>query len=163
MGYIEQSLGENEKLFYRGHFHWLRKAAGWAVLAMFFAGALVAFVNEQGPLAIILCALGVIFFFISMYPVWSQQVVVTNERLIRRRGLIGRSTEELLLDSIEEVRVEQGVIGRLMDFGRVLVTGTGERSIRLPILADPVGLRQNLQDAQADDVGSAREPAVPSQ
>ena len=160
MGYIEQSLGENEKLHYRWHFHWLRKAAGWAVLAMFLVGALVAFGNEQAPLALILCALGFILFFIAMYPVWSQQVVVTNERLIRRRGLIGRSTEELRLNSIEEVRVEQGVIGRLMDFGRVLVTGTGERSIRLPILADPVGLRQNLQDAQADVIGSRRKTGV---
>ena len=32
MGYIEQSLGQNETLLYKARFHWLYYAAAWAAL-----------------------------------------------------------------------------------------------------------------------------------
>jgi uncharacterized membrane protein YdbT with pleckstrin-like domain len=74
---------------------------------------------------------------------------VTNQRLIHRRGLVRRSTEELQLRAVEEVRLEQGLVGRLLGFGRVVVSGTGIEDVRLPALAEPVRLRRKLQEAMA--------------
>lgn len=151
MGYVEQSLGAHEGLVYRAHFHWLHKSAGWLVLTVFVVGSVAALLNDQNYLSLILLCFGLIAFFLIMYPIWSQQVVVTDQRLIHRRGLIARSTEELQLESVEEVRVEQGILGRMLDYGKVFVTGTGEQSLKLPTLADPIGLRQKLQEATNGD------------
>jgi len=43
---------------------------------------------------------------------------VTNQRLIFKRGLLWRSTQELQLRAIEEVNLEQGLVGRLLNFWR---------------------------------------------
>jgi uncharacterized membrane protein YdbT with pleckstrin-like domain len=74
---------------------------------------------------------------------------VTNQRVIFKRGLIWRSTHELQLRAIEEVNLEQDLLGRIFDCGRLRLHGTGVDDIRLPVLADPIGLRKALQDGMA--------------
>jgi hypothetical protein len=40
-------------------------------------------------------------------------------------------------------------LGRIFDCGRLRLHGTGVDDIRLPVLADPIGLRKALQDGMA--------------
>ena len=91
-----------------------------------------------------------------MLPMWTTEIGVTNQRFIFKRGWLRRTTDELQLTSIEEVNLEQGVLGRLLDFGRLQLHGTGVNDIRLPNLADPVGLRKALQDG----IAAAAAPAA---
>jgi membrane protein YdbS with pleckstrin-like domain len=147
MGYIERSLAANEQLIYRAHFPWLYRLAAWGSL---LAAVLVAFLSVQrvgAPIAFAIAAAGAVVFLAVMIPIWSQQIAVTNQRLIYRRGLVGRSTEELQLRAVEEVQLEQGILGRLLGFGRVTVAGTGVEDVRLPVLGAPVRLRQMMQEA----------------
>ena len=148
MSYIEQSLAGNEQLIYRAHFHFLYRFAAWGLLLASAVAALVAQAREY-PLWIVasLLGCGVLVFLAIMIPIWAQQIAVTNQRLIHRRGLVRRSTEELQLSAVEEVRLEQGLLGRLLGFGRVIVSGTGIEDVRLPALAEPVRLRRKLQEA----------------
>lgn len=72
---------------------------------------------------------------------WSTEVVITSDRLIYKRGWIARHVEEIGLNRMEEVVLDQTVIGRLLGYGRIVVAGTGRGIIRLPgWLADPVVL-----------------------
>ena len=84
-----------------------------------------------------------------MGPLWTTEIGVTNQRVIFKRGLIWRSTHELQLRAIEEVNLEQDLLGRIFDCGRLRLHGTGVDDIRLPPLADPLGLRKGLQDGMA--------------
>jgi Bacterial PH domain len=81
-----------------------------------------------------------------MVPIWTTEIGVTNHRFIFKRGWLRRTTDELQLSSIEEVNLEQGAFGRLLGYGRLVLHGTGVNDIRLPRLADPVGLRRALQE-----------------
>jgi Bacterial PH domain len=150
MGYIQQSLGRDERLIYRAHFHWLYGAAAWTLLLLSVAAALGAGTHDYPrwlPWTLIAC--GVLLFLAIKLPIWAQQIAVTNQRLIHRRGLVRRSTEEMQLRAVEEVRLEQGILGRILGFGRIVVSGTGVEDIRLPALAEPVRLRRKLQEAIA--------------
>jgi len=150
MSYIEQSLGRNEQLVYRAHFPWLYGAAAWSLLLLSVLAALAANAYAYPawlPWALIAC--GVLLFVAIKLPMWAQQIAVTSERLIHRRGLLRRSTEELQLRAVEEVRLEQSILGRIFDYGQVIVCGTGIEDVRLPTLAEPVRLRRKLQEAIA--------------
>jgi hypothetical protein len=50
VGYIEQSLGQNETLLYKAHLHWLYYAAAWAALTLIivFVTWIVFFVLRHG-------------------------------------------------------------------------------------------------------------------
>jgi len=147
VGYIQQSLARDEHVLYRAHFHWLYRAAAWGLLLIFLIAALSLYQRDQLWIAVAPVCLGVVLFLAIMIPIWAQQIAVTENRLIYRRGLIRRSTEELQLSAIEEVRVEQSILGRLLGFGRLTVSGTGVEDLRLPALAEPVKLRQMIQEA----------------
>ena len=108
-----------------------------------------------GAVGGVLALAGVAVFLGVLIPIWTTEIGVTNQRLIYKRGLIWRKTQELQLRAIEEVKLDQGLLGRLLDFGRLDLHGTGVGDIRLPALADPVGLRKALQDGMA----AAAQPA----
>ena len=111
-----------------------------------------------GAVGGVLALAGVAVFLGVLIPIWTTEIGVTNQRLIYKRGLIWRKTQELQLRAIEEVKLDQGLLGRLLDFGRLDLHGTGVGDIRLPALADPVGLRKALQDGMAAAAQPAQRP-----
>ena len=162
MSYIEHSLGRSERLLYRAHFPWFYAVGAWAALIGAIAGAAAAYGWGQTEVAAGLVLAGIVLFVTIMLPLWTTEIGVTNQRFIFKRGMIWRSTHELQLRAIEEVNLDQGVAGRLFDFGRLQLHGTGVDDIRLPPLADPLGLRKALQDgmAAANQAGVASPAAV---
>jgi uncharacterized membrane protein YdbT with pleckstrin-like domain len=163
MSYIDESLAANEVLIYRARFHWVQKAGAYIALIAFGALALLYLVFVPGLPALVgaamLAALGLILFVAMMLDVWTTEVGITNHRFIFKRGWVYRTTDELQLTAIEEVNLEQGVLGRLLGYGRLVLHGTGVNDIKLPPLADPIGLRRALQAG----MGAAESPvAVPT-
>ena len=49
----------------------------------------------------------------NLLPIWTTEIGVTDQRLIFKRGLLWRTTQELQLRAIEEVNLDQGLFGRL--------------------------------------------------
>ena len=150
MSYIEQSLTSGEAVLYRARFPWFFAAAAYGALAVFGITAVGAYLMvANGPLALALIIAGIMIFFAIMWPILTTEIGVTNQRFIYNRGLFSRETHELQLRAVEEVNVAQGIFGRLFDFGRLELHGTGVDDIRLPKLADPIALRKALQDGMA--------------
>jgi len=167
MGYIKHSLGRSEELLYRAHFPWFYAAVAWALLLGFLLAAGAAATAEaRGEVVGGLILAGVVLFAVIMLPLRTTEIGVTNQRFIYKRGLIWRATHELQLRAIEEVNLQQGIVGRIFDFGRLQLHGTGVDDIRLPALADPLGLRKALQDGMAAanqaSFGRPAEPPLPS-
>jgi uncharacterized membrane protein YdbT with pleckstrin-like domain len=159
MGYIDSSLGRDEALLYRARFHWAQRAVGWGALIAFALVALFTYWHGYSWLASILLLVGIAVFLSVMVPLWTTEIGVTNQRLIFKRGFLFRSTDEVQLRAIEEVNLEQPVLGRLLGYGRLLVHGTGDDELELPIIADPLALRRTLQDAIHDaQAGMAAPP-----
>jgi uncharacterized membrane protein YdbT with pleckstrin-like domain len=72
---------------------------------------------------------------------WTTEIAVTDRRIIYKRGLIRRHTIEMNMDKVESVDVDQSVLGRIFDYGDVLVRGTGVGFEPLQMIAAPIALR----------------------
>jgi len=59
-----------------------------------------------------------------------------------KRGLIRRDTIEINMPKVESVDVRQSVLGRLLNFGTVLVRGTGGGINPLAYVSEPLPLRR---------------------
>jgi len=150
MGYLEQSLGQNEKIVYTAHFHRLNYIAAWISLS--FIGVLVIkaifFTSGSTKWAFLIICVAILAGMLSwMIPVWTTEIAVTNHRLVVKRGWLTRATAELQLKSIEQVNFHQGPIGRLLDFGKIEVHGTGVDDVKLPNIACPTDLVRAIEDA----------------
>jgi uncharacterized membrane protein YdbT with pleckstrin-like domain len=147
VSYIESSLGQNEALHYRARFHWFYHASAWGALIIGLLLAMLTVGAGGGWLGLVFIIAGVAIWLSILIPIWTTEIGVTNQRIIYKRGLMQRDTNELQLRSIEEIRFNQDVLGRLFDYGKLEIHGTGDDAIFLPALADPIAFRAALQDA----------------
>ncbi len=160
MGYVEQSLGANEVVHYRAYLPFLLRVLGWGILLLSLAGGAMIYTRypDWRLAAAAIGLIGIVIFLAIMIPIWTTEIAVTNNRLIFKRGLIRRSTADLQLRAIEQVGLQQGVLGRLFNIGHVEIHGTGVDDVHLPPLDNPVALQKAIQEARghAALAGSAK-------
>ena len=138
MSYLRESLSAGEEIRTVFNFHWTVKMriAFWAVLAL---GAWLA----SGWLALILVfvALG------EWVKLRSIEQAVTNKRVILKVGLVSRKTEEMKLTSIETVEIQQSILGRILGYGTVKVTGRGTSDVVFKNIDDPMAVKRAIESA----------------
>ena len=131
MKFIKSTLPDNETIEMEIAFHWTHSLIAW--LALFFLGWLIVG----------------IFFFISMYiEKWTTERALTNKRLVIKRGLISRQTEEMSFNRIEEVNLNQSILQRLLGSGNIRVTGTGSGEVVMKNIDDPLAVQKKLNEVR---------------
>ena len=65
-----------------------------------------------------------------------------------KRGWIARQTEEISLGKIEEINLSQSMLGRVLGYGHLHLSGTGMAKITLPAIDDPLALRRAIDSAR---------------
>ncbi len=130
--YVEGALVKDEKVVYMGHI------SLWSLWHLIAAGVLLlpAF------------GLGLIFLGMAFVRYKSVELAVTTKRIIVKHGFISRQTVEINLDKVESIQVEQGLLGRLLNFGTLIVSGTGTSHAPLTGIAEPMGFRKAFVEAQ---------------
>jgi uncharacterized membrane protein YdbT with pleckstrin-like domain len=167
MNYIESALSDGEKIVHEARFHILFYVLAWFLMigCLLLAGAAFIFVSAPVTwIAVGACLIGIGFVAYRMLPIWTTEIGVTSDRLIIKRGWLSRSVNELQLESIEKVNSEQGVLGRIFNFGRIIIFGKGNEALRLPAIAAPGDFVKELENAsnywraQSSETDHARAP-----
>lgn len=149
MSYLDKIFQPDETILARGKKHWIIYAPGAGVLLLgvlveAFAGAAP---GAQFPLqivAIIVAAIGIVLLFREWFDQWTTEIVVTNKRVVYKRGFISRFTREMNMEKIESVAVDQNLLGRLLGFGTIDIRGTGAGLEQLRGIGKPLELRNAI-------------------
>ena len=74
----------------------------------------------------------------------SVQLTITNKRTVLRRGLLSRSTREVLHDRVQDIQVDQTFLQRVLNTGSIGISSSGESNVEIVAddLPDPVRLRE---------------------
>ena len=151
MGYAEKVLQPGESIVYRAHLHWIAYLGGifFVIAAVVLAVLAVVLPEATVRLGLIVAALIALFLgLFQLLRVWfvvaNTEIIVTNRRLIYKTGFIARDTVEMNLDKVESVLVEQGIIGRMLNFGRVIVRGVGAGLEPIDRVAAPLQLHRTI-------------------
>jgi len=148
--YVQRVLQPGETLIYATRLHWLVYARAAALLAgAAIVSALAA--RADGDLQMVLLAgaggllvLGVIDGFGAALRRASTELAVTDHRVIYKRGVFGRYTIEMARSKVESVDVVQSFLGRMFNFGTILVRGTGGTLEPFRDVEDPLRLRSAI-------------------
>ena len=92
---------------------------------------------------------GLYFFAHMMLTRATTEIAVTNERIVYKKGLIARHVGELDIDRIEGVSVQQGVIGRFFNYGRVCIRGMGVGEVMLTPIEEPIEFRRAINESKS--------------
>jgi uncharacterized membrane protein YdbT with pleckstrin-like domain len=150
MSYVAEVLQPDEKVLVTSTIHWAIYLPGIVLAAAGFvgffygyggAGADSAMRDIVWALSLLLLAAGFLSLFRAWFRRWTTEIAVTNRRVIYKRGFIRRYTVEMHMDKVESIDVDQTVLGRLLDYGDVIVRGTGTGFEPLHMIEAPIKLR----------------------
>jgi uncharacterized membrane protein YdbT with pleckstrin-like domain len=139
MSYIDESLVEGETLIHRARISW------WSQFGMVLVGIVTLVVG-----------VGLVFLAIAWIRVRSTEIAITNRRVIVKTGFVKRHTVEINLEKVEALKVEQGLWGRLLNFGSIYITGAGTSVAPIHDIADPLVFRRKFMEATNQSMAMAR-------
>lgn len=151
MSYAQSVLQPGEKIVATGRLHWI--IYRWAILLLVSGVLLVWLEQAYWPaqdtlVAVTAMIFGVLFllaFAYAWFIRWITEFAVTSRRVIYKRGFIWRETEEMIMDKVETVDVDQSVLGRILGYGTMRITGTGgSNDITVRDMAGPFDLRNAI-------------------
>jgi uncharacterized membrane protein YdbT with pleckstrin-like domain len=150
MGYAEQNLMPGEEIVYKAKLHWVLflRPIGPLILALI----LLIFGSAQNSdsVTIFRCLAGIFFLGVIVSGIGAftlfitTEFALTNKRVIAKSGWIRRRSVELLLSKIESIGVNQPILGRILDYGTIIVTGTGGTKEPFRDIAAPMELRKRV-------------------
>jgi uncharacterized membrane protein YdbT with pleckstrin-like domain len=151
MGYIQESLSEGEEVRALFKLHWSARIPmiAWMILTIVSLGATL-FIVLMGWLNWIILAIPVLAITLLL-ALWdwlklrSMELGVTNKRVIFKRGIVSRTSEEMRIASIETVEIIQGVMGRIFGYGDVKVTGRGLSDLVFRKISNPMDVKRKIE------------------
>lgn len=142
--YVEQALTRGESVLHLGRTSW------WSLSGYLVFGVLLL------PFGV-----GLILLAVAWVKQRSTELAVTNKRVITKFGFIQRDTVELNIQKVESVQVQQGIMGRMLDFGTIVIAGGGNPQAPVPGISDPMGFRRAFLEAQEAALKERTAPASP--
>lgn len=89
--------------------------------------------------------LGLWQFFWMMLKKWSTEIVLTDQRLIYKRGFFNIKVDEVDIEQLASDNVAQSFIGRLFDYGVLHIRCIEASDIFLPPIAQPYEFRNAIE------------------
>ena len=129
--YVEGVLIPGEKVMHQGRVSW------WSVWHLLALGLLLL------PVVI-----GLVFLVMAWIRVHTTELAITNKRVIAKFGFISRNTMEISIQKVESIQVHQSLMGRMLDYGTLVISGTGTSHAPIPSISDPMAFRRAFVEAQ---------------
>jgi uncharacterized membrane protein YdbT with pleckstrin-like domain len=144
--YIDDSLNAGETVRYTA------RVSLWRYSFHFLIGAALALISLRGLVGATqwLHSVSTALLVVLVSPFIARsatELVITNKRLIAKYGLVTTHSIEIRFDKIETVRVSQGLLGRILNYGDIIVTGTGSTFDPIRGIAGAARFRTELNQA----------------
>jgi len=130
--YIDGALIKDERVIYVGHI------SLWSLAPLIALGFLTVWVF----------GLGLIFWVMAYIRYKTTELAFTNKRVIAKFGFISRSTIELNINKVESIQVQQGILGRIFNFGTLIISGAGNPQAPILGISEPMAFRRAFMEAQ---------------
>ena len=157
MSYIHKSLLDGEEIIYLTRRH--KIIFTWPVIWLLVSAVLFGvkwifvFRPEVDFALMIFSGIFLAVALIHALVIWINYLCaefgITNQRVIVKEGFLKRKTIEVFLKSVESVQVDQSLWGRILNFGTVIVSGTGGVTDPLNMIRNPLDFKKKVQQRLA--------------
>jgi uncharacterized membrane protein YdbT with pleckstrin-like domain len=130
--YVEDALVKDEKIVHLGH---ISLWSLWHLIAL-------------GVVLLPAVGIGLIFLIIAYVRYKTTELAITTKRVIVKSGFIRRSTIEININKVESIQVDQEILGRLFNFGTLVISGAGNPQAPIAGISGPMEFRRAFIDAQ---------------
>lgn len=157
MSYIENTLMSDEKIIFGTKPHWIifSPSVTWLIaslLVLVFGPELglqstIIFGHKIYAIASLLAVCIAVYYAISAYINYiSSEYAITDKRVLMKTGLIQRRSMEVFLSKIESISASQSVVGRILQYGTITISGTGGSKDPFNYIPNPLEFRRKVQE-----------------
>ena len=156
--YVESLLGKNEKILWRARQHWIVLTANFvinlflfvAILALYYVMQYIGFLVNIRNWTLLALVIPISWFGWELLQWWAEEYLITTHRVVQTEGLINKHTKDSSLEKINDIVLNQSVLGRILNFGDLeIITGSDVGTNVLRRLARPVNFKKTLLDQKA--------------
>lgn len=157
MSYIDGNLLGGERVVFRTRLHW-KLLVGPLLFALVTVLAIPLLVSQGiwHNLVLIAPGAGLLAVLVAIIRRQSSDFAVTNKRVMMKVGVFSTRSVEILLGKIEAIAVHQSLLGRMLDYGDIVVTGTGGTEEAFSSIQAPMQLRRAVQSVTDGQSGAAK-------
>lgn len=130
--YVEGALVKDEKIVHLGH---ISLWSLWHLIAL-------------GVILLPAVGIGLIFLVMAYIRYKTTELAITTKRVIVKFGFIRRSTVEININKVESIQVDQEVLGRIFNFGTLIISGAGNPQAPITGISGPMEFRRAFIEAQ---------------
>ena len=143
MANVEENLMAGERIVARTRLHWVvfLQPGIWLFLGL----SLLAGGRDTLGAGAACCVLALLSGVAALIRFTSCGFAVTERRVLARAGFLANTKREILLSKVESTWFHQGVLGRVLDYGTVVVGGTGGSKHPCRHISAPQEFRRRLQ------------------
>jgi uncharacterized membrane protein YdbT with pleckstrin-like domain len=157
--YVESLLGKNEQILWRARQHWIVLTANFVINLFIFivvlavygaagtlgAGAIGDFLRSNRGFALLALLFPIGWFGWELLQWWAEEYLITTTRVVQTEGLINKHTKDSALEKINDITLNQSVVGRILNYGDLaIITGSDMGTNLLKRLAQPVEFKKTL-------------------
>lgn len=163
--YLKKLLGENERILFVARQHWLilvgeilsECVLAIALVVMITLAWLIWLPNPLVPLAYILLLLPIISLLRDISTWSNRQYIVTNWRVIQISGVFNKDVTDSSLDKVNDVKLEQSFLGRMLDYGDIEILTASEFGVnKFKRVGQPIRFKTAMLNAKEKlDLGPA--------
>lgn len=130
--YVEGALVKDEKIVHIGH------------ISLWSLSHLIAL----GLVLLPVFGLGLIFLVMAFVRYKTTELAITSKRVIVKIGFIQRRTVEININKVESIQVDQAILGRIFNFGTLVISGAGNPQAPITGISAPMEFRKAFIEAQ---------------
>ncbi len=138
-----ESLNNENNIVYQAHLHLILFL--WpALLLCVTVYVAIAFPQLHVPSYIFgLCSL--LWLVVTGLTYLSSYLIIKNKQVILCTGILMRQTIDIPLSKIECIDIRQSIIGSFLDYGSLVITGTGGSRQVIDYLSKPLTCRRYIE------------------
>lgn len=148
MSYVEGTLSQGEEIKEKVQLHWINYLFTWFLCLLTFLLVLLWLVdatlrqNLECQVFVGVVVLWAIYDYLRLATI---ELVITNKRVIFKKGIISVKTQELKTSKIESVEIKQSILGRLLGYGMLMFSGTGTAKVRFTAVDNPWEVKSQVE------------------
>ncbi|MBP5779005.1 MAG: PH domain-containing protein, partial [Campylobacter sp.] len=73
------------------------------------------------------------------------ELALTNKRVIAKFGFISRDSVDLRLEKVESLSFSQDILGRIFNFGYIVINGAGNKT-PIPFISKPIEFKKAFEN-----------------
>ncbi len=168
MNYINSSLVKDEKLIFETKYHWIILLLPIIIcligIILFLSleekrifindGNLISIFRKDSPnrfvfynfIVLIILTIGFFKLFTSYKVYKSSEFGITNKRAMMKSGFLKIITVDMFLNKIEGIQLQQDFLGRVFNFGSLIIIGTGGTKNLFPNISFPLEFKKFVEE-----------------